>query len=451
MTFQSDNMTTIDLKIEYSNPYASKEFVTPVFLRHQGIRGKLSATNLQDHGVEKVKIVLKGMKSQLSYGLRLTDLGTLRNAIGHACAAYYQPHKLLVEQTVRSSTGSEWAISIDYLQILKLTDVQDSLALTRDDVAADDDKEEFTFNFQLRPGTRFDSHADCQETDLNRTLPSSLNVHGPWCTSSTGQPCCFFDSRVKYEIQAFAYASDMAIATTSQEIRVYDTEDPFPPPIHTAHFPGEYVCQQEKRLKKLLKIRGNRLSISVAEPKPLEVPAVNKPGLAAFQMRFAMRGFESILADAPGALDVRINSALKVTTYVAVGSMESHPTLRSTETSPLLATLSRNCRVYHRKLRLSGWRIDPDECPGAWMKDILVWLPVIEGSCPTPTFFTSYLTRRYSVAMRIDVKSSAGAAVFYLNVPIQIVYSEAPVYSERSSMESNPPLPGPDRLPLYSR
>jgi hypothetical protein len=199
-----------------------------------------------------------------------------------------------------------------------------------------------------------------------------------------------------------------------------------------------------------------RLGITTSEPKPLVIQAHQKAAMAAFHVRFTLRSDSNSLNPVPpGPLEVRINSTLKVHTYIAVGTMLSHPTLRNSEVSPLLATLSRNGRMYQRKLHLkhSGWKHDASEAGRDWVQDTTVWLPVSEHASPTPSFFTPYLSRRYSVAMRIDAKNGDGSAVFHLNVPLQIVYAaDAPTYTEFADESwSQLCVEAPERLPLYVR
>jgi hypothetical protein len=280
-----------------------------------------------------------------------------------------------------------------------------------------------------------------------------MSVAGSWCKAPDGQPCCHAESRVKYEIQAVAHRGDAIVASALREVRVYDTEDQFPPPIHTADFPGEYACAQEKRLKRFMS-HGRRLNISVSEPKPLVIHQDQKGTLAAFPIRLSVRhDSKRPNVSAPGPLDVRINSVLKLTTCIALSTMKSHPTLRICQTSPMLATISRNGRPYHRKLRLqnAAWKREAADAQREWGQDVVVWLPIIsEHASPTPSFFTPLLTRRYSVVMRMDVKSGEGSAVFHLNVPLQIVYaSEAPTYTEHENRLDSSQSEPVERLPLY--
>lgn len=50
----------LDLQFRFSNPIAHREQTSPVFLRHRGIQGSLITKNRSGHGVEKVKVVLRG-------------------------------------------------------------------------------------------------------------------------------------------------------------------------------------------------------------------------------------------------------------------------------------------------------------------------------------------------------------------------------------------------------
>lgn len=55
----------LKLDFEFTNTFTSKTQDTeiPVFLRHRGIQGTLKASNVAESGgIEKVKLVLKGMK-----------------------------------------------------------------------------------------------------------------------------------------------------------------------------------------------------------------------------------------------------------------------------------------------------------------------------------------------------------------------------------------------------
>jgi len=331
--------------------------------------------------------------------------------------------------------------------------------------------ETFNFDFPLEkePWGPEDSRSDSDPEEdslqqLPSILPSSVNVFGPWCPNAAGQACCQAEVIVKYEIVASAYNGDDIVGSARQEIRIYDSGDSNPPPVHLAHFPDEYTCVQEKRLKKMY-IPGSRLSVSVTEPKPVEIRPCGETTMAAFPLRFLMRRNDPNDISPPGKLDVRMNSLLKAMTFIAVQPLKKQPTTKQSRSSPFLAAVPKYGRSYHRKLRICHWTRNPSSSPSenSWIANTLVWFPVTENSSPAPTFTTKYLSRRYSVSLRLEVKGS-GKAVFNLQVPIQIVYSGALGVGDVPSYEVAVTPPNElveaeacedgrvnERLPLYVR
>jgi hypothetical protein len=377
----------------------------------------------------------------------------LVNVVGHGCPTLYSPHKLVLEQKVSWASclcAREDALII--LQILKLMDVQDSVSSR---YAPDNGNgETFRFNFPLAKEPWItpicsDEDEDGVARKYIRTLPSSLSVFGPWCPAAAGQACCQAEAIVRYEIEATAFRGDDIISKFAQEVRIYDSPDSHPPPVHTADFPGEYHCAQEKRLKRF-QIPGPRLTIIASEPKPLEVRPSGDCAMAAFALKFIMRD----TASPPRQLDIRVNSLLKAVTFISASKMDSHPTILQSHASPFLAAVPKFGRSYHRSLRVCHWmRYSEND----WIAHALVWLPITENATPAPTFFTPYLSRRYSVSLRLEVKGE-GKGLFNLNVPLQIVYpmevgsADAPSYE----VAITPPneeegCQEEDRLPVYVR
>jgi hypothetical protein len=342
-------------------------------------------------------------------------------------------------------------------QILKLMDVQDSVSSR---YAPDNGNgETFRFNFPLAKEPW--STPECDDDDESgsarkylRTLPSSLNVFGPWCPAAAGQACCQAEAIVKYEVEATAFRGDDIISKISQEVRIYDSPDSHPPPVHMADFPDEYQCTQEKRLKRF-QIPGSRLIIIASEPKPVEVRPRGDCAMAAFPLKFIVRNTIS----PPRKLDVRINSLLKAVTFISASKLDSQPTIKQSRCSPFLAAVPKFGRSYHRSLRVCHWtrNTSSHHSENEWIAHALVWLPITENATPAPTFFTPYLSRRYSVSLLLEVKGE-GKALFNLHVPLQIVYpmdvgsADAPSYE----VATTPPNEEIDceeeeRLPVYVR
>lgn len=376
------------------------------------------------------------------------------NVVGHRCPTLYQPHKLILEQKVgwlNYLVGREMLIK---LQLLKLMDVQDSVSSRYD--PDNGDGETFRFNFPLAKEPW--STPQCEEDDEDgsarkylRTLPSSLNVFGPWCTRAAGQSCCQAEATVRYEVEATAFRGDTVISRCVHEVRIYDSPDSHPPPVHMADFPDEYHCVQEKRLRRF-SIPGSRLTVIASEPKPLEVLSHGETSMAAFPLKFVMRD-----TGKPRKMDVRINSLLKAVTFISANKLDSQPTIKQSKDSSFLAAVPKFGRAYYRSLHLSHWtRNTASHYDVEWIAHALVWLPITENATPAPTFFTPYLSRRYSVSLRLEVKGE-GKAVFSLNVPLQIVYpmdvgsADAPSYEVAMTPPCERECEEEDVLPIYVR
>lgn len=337
-------------------------------------------------------------------------------------------------------------------------DVQNSVSSRYD--PNNGDGETFTFDFQLNKA-RYGPEDARDEQDgvfrsYKRILPNSLAVFGPYCANTTGQSCCQAESLVKYDVEAFVYHGDDIIASSLQELRIFDCADSHPPPVHTAHFPGEFTSSQEKQLKTIYRVGAPRLTISLVEPKAVEVKPEGEVSMTAFAFRFVMRGGSS---NPPKKLEIHVNSLLKALTFIGATKSESQPTVKQTKYNPFLAAVPKWGRAYHRKLRVTHWTRGTAD--GEWVATALVWMPVSEGATPAPTFFTPYLSRRYSISLRLEV-TGEGKAVFNLHVPLQIVYPsgdmDVPSYEVATTPAMTPEseeegfdFGDDDRLPIYVR
>jgi hypothetical protein len=306
-----------------------------------------------------------------------------------------------------------------------------------------------------------------------QTLPSTIDItssNGSWCSHARrkaygAEPAkCNTSTRVKYEIQALAYQDGEVVASVKLEVRIHDTVDYCPPPIHVDHFPAEYVIYQGKRLRKILALGGRRLTIAAAEPRPLHVKQDVKVHLVAVPVRFALRKDPKRPHSYPAPLSVKITSLLSAKTFISIREMQYHPTVQHVKLSPYLAMVPRYGQTFNRKLKICEWKSlqigEEGSKESAWTCDTFLWLPACEQSSLTPTFFTPYLSKRYSLSLRVDAKSSDGKALFHLNMPLQIVYptdiggcetAMAPQHSESADGDEEDFVRMVDRLPLYVR
>lgn len=328
-----------------------------------------------------------------------------------------------------------------------MIDVQDSFSSR---TAGRDETEEeiFNFDFQLQKA-RYELDA---EHDNHGLLPCSLALFGPWCQHAIGKACCQAEVLVKYEVEARVYNGDECVASHFRPVRIFDCPDVNPPPIHHEHFPGEYTFNDEQKLKATYKLSRPSIKITSSEARPAEIRTDGEVTMAGLEFKLILRGFD----EAPKYLDMRINSILKATTFIAAARMDSQPTVKSARTNPFIAAVPKWGRSYHRKLHVCEWT--SGKVPKEWTATAFVWMPISEGSTPAPTFFTPFLARRYSAGIRLEVKG-AGKAVLNLHLPLQLVYSEpnseVPSYetamSTPASEEEGFDFGDVDELPIYVR
>jgi hypothetical protein len=313
----------------------------------------------------------------------------------------------------------------------------------------------FSFDFPLHRKATWDSPGNPMAGPTYPILPSSVSVTGYGCRASNGRFSCSASTQIRYELQAFAFEeNDELVDTLVSTITLFDTEIPSPPPIYQGHFVGEYSCSKQKHLTKLA-MRGPKLTIKVSEPAPLQIKPRPEGGviMASVPIRLCLQSDSKRSKKDPPQLSVAVTSVLKTSTYLSVCKLHAHPTLAASQDSPYLAALTKHSGKRVRNLTVDGFQRDESKETATWVRDMTVLLPVVENCFPAPSFFTPYLARRYSLGLRLEVKSAWGEAVYRLTVPLQIVYPECPVTYENIY---NPHLveehtSSSDSLPIYIR
>ncbi|KAK3077021.1 hypothetical protein LTS18_011408, partial [Coniosporium uncinatum] len=314
--------------------------------------------------------------------------------------------------------------------ILNLVDVQDSSsALNHSD---DNDTLHFPFSFCFQE--------ERQAGKAGRTyLPSSLQI-GPCPSPHIQNYYRSAQASVRYQLQAYAYHDEELQATAFQTISLYDSIDEAPPPISLDHFPGEYIMQQQGTLRnKRLRSRG-KLSVSASEPAPLSirqnrVPLIGIPICLSLSPSTRNRSVSR-----PGTVELDISSHLRSTTTIAVARMRYTPTKQQILRCPRTEETIADSRPHRQKMLLSDWRRASHHTPPSpptpssslsekkpvgfvWTANTTLWVPLLDDdAAPVPSFFTTYLARRYSVVVKVKVKGE-GRATFRLCVPLQILYA----------------------------
>jgi len=283
-------------------------------------------------------------------------------------------------------------------------------------------------------------------------LPSSLSVGSvvPLPPSGYVQRN---DIKVTYTMQAHAIRKGEVIGSISKEIRIFDGTDP-QPPICTRDFSSEYLCQQKRALRRIIFTKIGNLSIAIAEPKPLVFNSSSK-GLVSTKLPISFifeRPRTEARTDAGFSVEAchaSLTWQLRNSTFASLEPMSSVPTVREVAqgqrgrlpSKVLITTLGLRHRL---KLSLRGWQKTPGtfsvkngHIPSEiWTKQDELSLSMPREALPVPTFFTPYVSRRYSLLVQITV-TGIGKARFRLEVPVQIVYENQISATNRLSCQGS--------------
>jgi hypothetical protein len=247
-------------------------------------------------------------------------------------------------------------------------------------------------------------------------LPSSIEAVSLYSEEVPSLNC---GSQVHYIMKAMAFSGASIQGGTAQRIKLYDSVDTLPSPICLEDFPGEYLCKQTK-IVPLFDSTPSRVPLTIAQPKPVEMHLCKNDTQASFSISLSLCSVSNSSALRPFAL--HLSWALFSHTFISTVAQEKIPPLPDVAASPHLRQVTRIEPSWKRSIGSLHWRPDADELATS-VCNIQPVLPLLKDSLPPPTFYTSFLTRRYSIGMGVGlVMSDQEVAEFELNIPVQLVY-----------------------------
>ena len=318
-------------------------------------------------------------------------------------------------------------------QILDLTDVRQlSRAHTTSSSTLD---HILNFQFELpRPVSRSEqglnpgSTSAAQALNQWNALPSSLKAESSIILDlqNSGSRA---RALVGYEVQACVIRGRAILATTVQDIKIFDSPRPTPP-ICIADFAPEYVCEQAKALKKNIFTTLGTVFIVLDEPAPFEFQTCLAQATTKLPVSVHVQISSGLGGNlVPFGLVADITWRLKASTFVIMKETAGLPTVQQASTSQLV----NKCTVFGRCRRLKlGWP-QWEEVPlcnnlkhgKAWKTKQDLWLSIPISCHIPPTFSVPYLVRRYSISLRMSI-GGTGRAEARFNVPVQVVYRTSP-------------------------
>jgi len=230
-------------------------------------------------------------------------------------------------------------------------------------------------------------------------------------------------ARVTYKLTARLLKDHHTVGTLVQPILLYLSRPPSPPMCVT-DFTGEYRPVSKSVLRGPLFRKTGEISAIVQEPKQLTVRADRADSMVELPIKMMLERFggDAALSNFP-SFEAEISWDLRCSTFVSIFEQQGPPTLKEALVSPATAFVrsslgSRSLRMVWRNWR----RIGGD--PSRIESEQSLWVTLPRSKVLTPTFWSPFLSRRYSIRLQLKV-TKPGTAKLEVEVPIQVGIDDA--------------------------
>lgn len=296
-------------------------------------------------------------------------------------------------------------------------------ALSMDGHARNEARNErhYPFNFNVQSWLRHDHensrlHKKLASRNNFASLPPSLK-HEVAATSQ-GTPRPRAGAQVTYKLTAHLWKDRKVIDQIMQPILLLISHDPSPP-MCMADFVGEYQMAQKCLLRTPLFQKAGELSMFAEEPKQLTVRADCAESMVELPIRLVWsRQKHEINACQPPMIEAEVKWQLRLSTFVSLMEQKGPATMKQALVSPATAYVR---SALPEKTLSMAWRTwKPVENRETKVEsEQSLWLSLPRSQILTPTFWSPYLSRRYSVWLQVKV-NRPGTAKLEVEVPIQV-------------------------------
>lgn len=315
----------------------------------------------------------------------------------------------------------------------------------------------YPFNFNVQSWLRHDHensllHKRLASRNNFASLPPSL-THEILATPQ-GTPKPRAGAQVTYKLTAHLLKDRKVIDRIMQPILLLISQDPSPP-MCMADFVGEYRMAQRCLLRGPLFQKAGELSVFAQEPKQLTVKADCAESMVELPIRLVWsRQKQEINVYQKPRIEAEVKWQFRLSTFVSIMEQRGPATMKQALASPATAfvrsalppkTLSVAWRMWKP---VKGKESTEIECEQS------LWLTLPRSEILTPTFWSPYLSRRYSVWLQVKV-NKPGNAKLEVEVPIQVGI-EAATSADLDSLRGGAErlfedADGDELLPQYSR
>lgn len=266
-------------------------------------------------------------------------------------------------------------------------------------------------------------------------LPSSL---GSRHRGRTGNLCEGFAlAHVYYTITATLMTDTHTVCRRSQRINLIPLLLECPPTC-LADFEGEYQPCQRRTLKESIFWNRGDIQITIREPDQLTLTPDINGSFARLPVQLQLDLPSSYKIPANGALCVEtdVTWQLRAISFVSIKAQTHVPTIKGALASPTIAPVGTSTATRTSSVTWGDWTIIDGHYSAKTRleshQELL--LSFASSDIKTPTFWSPYLSVRFTLRVQFQVKAP-GIATIELEVPIQVGVDQESLESHRLEID----------------
>ena len=298
----------------------------------------------------------------------------------------------------------------------------------------------YPFNFNVESWIRHNQETHSHHRDMAfrnqfASIPPSL-----WHeikTTPKGVPEPRAGARVTYRLTARLLRDHRTIDRIMQPILLLVSQTPSPP-MCVADFKGEYRMVQKSVLRSSLLKKAGELSVVVQEPKQLTIKADCEDSIVELPVKLQLkRSRQEITPGQALRVEAEVKWQFRFSTFVSIMEQQGPPTVKQATSSSATAFVRSTLKSRTVNMAWRNWKPVVDisaDSTNLVESEQSLWLSLPHTEVLTPTFWSSFLSRRYSILLQVKV-TQPGSAKIDVEVPIQVgIEAEPPASYEQSLM-----------------
>jgi len=205
-----------------------------------------------------------------------------------------------------------------------------------------------------------------------------------------------------------------------------------------ADFKGEYRMVQKSVLRSSLLKKAGELSVVVQEPKQLTIKADCEDSIVELPVKLQLkRSRQEITPGQALRVEAEVKWQFRFSTFVSIMEQQGPPTVKQATSSSATAFVRSTLKSRTVNMAWRNWKPVVDisaDSTNLVESEQSLWLSLPHTEVLTPTFWSSFLSRRYSILLQVKV-TQPGSAKIDVEVPIQVgIEAEPPASYEQSLM-----------------